>query len=83
MMTVQQALKQGITLLNGDRLDAQVLLGFVLGVDRTALYAYPETELTAEQERQFFTRIERRGRGGQRAAPSSLIACSQRSPAPR
>ncbi len=62
-MTVQQALQQGIALLHGDRLDVQVLLGFVLGVERTALYAYPETGLTPEQERQYFTLIEQRGRG--------------------
>ena len=68
MTTVQQTLEQGIALLTQAgqetaRLDAQVLLGYVLGVERATLYAYPETRLTPEQERQFFTLIERRGRG--------------------
>ena len=62
-MTVQQVLERGIALLNGDRLDAQLLLSFVLGVERTALYTYPETRLSPEQEQQFFSLIERRRRG--------------------
>lgn len=67
-MTVQQALEQGIALLTQAgqetaRLDAQVLLGYVLGVERATLYAHPEIGLTSEQERQFFTLVERRGRG--------------------
>ena len=66
-MTVQQALERGVALLteagqDGARLDTQVLLGHVLGVERVRLYAYPETELTPEQERQFFVLIERRRR---------------------
>ena len=68
MMTVQQALERGIALLtearqDSARLDAQVLLGHVLGVERTRLYAYPETGITPKEERQFFALIERRGRG--------------------
>jgi release factor glutamine methyltransferase len=68
MTTVRQALEQGIALLTqagqqSARLAAQVLLGHVLGVERTSLYAYPETRLTPEQVQQFFTLIERRGRG--------------------
>lgn len=44
-------------------LDAQVLLGHVLDVDRATLYTYPERVLTSEQEQQFFQLIERRERG--------------------
>ena len=67
-MTVQQALQRGIALLTeagqeSARLDAQILLGHVLGVERTRLYAYPETGITSKEERQFFALIGRRARG--------------------
>src|SRR5260370_42593226 len=52
-------------------LDAQVLLGHVLDVDRATLYTYPERALTAEQERQFFQLIERRERG----EPVAYLTC--------
>lgn len=45
------------------RLDAQVLLSYVLHVERSALYAYPEQALTPQQEQQFLALIERRQRG--------------------
>ena len=44
-------------------LDAQVLLGHVLHVERATLYTYPERVLTTEQEQQFLTLIERREHG--------------------
>jgi release factor glutamine methyltransferase len=44
-------------------LDAQVLLAHALGVDRAALYTYPEGLLTEEQERHFRQLLERRRRG--------------------
>jgi release factor glutamine methyltransferase len=71
MTTIKDALEQGTSILagaeqpgqSGPRLDAQVLLGYVLKVERAALYAHPERRLTAEQERQFRRLIERRKRG--------------------
>jgi len=68
MTTIQQALKQGTHILTQagqmyTSLDAQVLLCHTLQVERSILYAYPERELTPEQEQQFLTLIERRSRG--------------------
>lgn len=45
------------------RLDAEVLLGFVLQQDRASLYTWPEQELTKEQQQHFMTLMERRTRG--------------------
>ena len=44
-------------------LDAQVLLGHVLHVERATLYTYPECVLTAQQKQEFLTLIERRKQG--------------------
>ncbi|HYU71761.1 MAG TPA: HemK/PrmC family methyltransferase, partial [Ktedonobacteraceae bacterium] len=68
MTTIKDALEQAMsTLAQADqpapRLDAQVLLGHVLNVDRARLYAYPERLLTPEQEEQFHLLLERRKRG--------------------
>ncbi|GAC1347395.1 MAG: peptide chain release factor N(5)-glutamine methyltransferase [Ktedonobacteraceae bacterium] len=67
MTTIKDALEQGTAVLAqadltviGPRLDAQVLLGHVLHVDRAMLYAYPEHLLTLEQEQQFKQLIVRR-----------------------
>src|SRR6266852_103246 len=67
MTTIKDALEQGTAALAqadltviGPRLDAQVLLGHVLNVDRAMLYAYPEHPLTLEQEQQFYQLIARR-----------------------
>jgi release factor glutamine methyltransferase len=63
MITVKDAIERGRTALRGEAgsgLDAQVLLGHVLGVDRAELYTHPERVLTAEQERRFAALIERR-----------------------
>lgn len=54
MTTIKEALEQGIQALMQQgsreaRLDAQVLLGHVMGVDRTTFYAYPEREVPQEQ----------------------------------
>src|SRR5579859_7377964 len=46
-----------------ESLDAQVLLCHVLGVERSTLYAYPERELTPEQEQRYLELIERRALG--------------------
>ncbi|HEU5316122.1 MAG TPA: hypothetical protein VFX49_08440, partial [Chloroflexota bacterium] len=44
-------------------LDAELLLGFVLGVDRATLLAHPERELTADEVAASRSAIERRERG--------------------
>ena len=62
MTTIQQALALDVT-YDIDRLDAQILLGHVLHVERSTLYAYPERELTLAQEQQYVALIERRARG--------------------
>ena len=46
-----------------ESLDAQVLLSHVLHVERSTLYAYPERELTPEQEQRYLELIERRAQG--------------------
>ena len=68
MTTIKDALEHAMsTLAQADqpapRLDAQVLLGHVLNVDRAMLYAYPERLLTPQQEEQFHLLLERRKRG--------------------
>ena len=45
------------------RLDAKVLLGHVLHVDRATLIAHPEIHLTGGQEQQYQRLLERRKRG--------------------
>ena len=68
MTTLRDVLTRGRRLLiqagqDSDRLDAQVLLEHVLGIDRAILYSHPEREVTAEQEQQFLALIERRMQG--------------------
>lgn len=66
MSTIQDLLTQGIQRLAGRetaRLDASVLLEYVLGVGRATLYAYPERQVTDEQERLFLSLLERRANG--------------------
>jgi len=68
MSTIKDALEYAAGKLEHEEqksalLDAQVLLGHVLNVDRATLYTYPERVLTAEQQQQFFQLIERRERG--------------------
>jgi release factor glutamine methyltransferase len=65
MITVKDALERAVSTLAqpgqpGSRLDAQVLLGHVLNVDRATLYGYPERLLTPAQEEQFQLLLERR-----------------------
>jgi release factor glutamine methyltransferase len=45
------------------RLDAQILLCHVLGIDRATLFAHPERTLTADQQQRYQALIERRARG--------------------
>lgn len=73
MITVQAALNQGVQMLSGHvqeaghmsaaRLDAQILLAHILGVDRSALYAHPHRLLTPEEELQYHALLERRAKG--------------------
>lgn len=62
MTTIRQALAQGIS-RDIDHFDAQILLSHVLGVERSTLYAYPERELTPDQERRYLALLERRAQG--------------------
>jgi len=68
MVTIKSVLEQGTQTLaqagqQHARLDAQVLLSHALGVERSTLYAYPEREMTIEQEQSFLRLIERRKYG--------------------
>src|SRR6266446_3074556 len=68
MNTIRDILQQGARTLarhgqTSALLDAQVLLGHVLHVERATLYTYPQRVLTTEQEQQFLTLIERREHG--------------------
>lgn len=45
------------------RLDAQVLLERVIGMERALFYAYPEHEVTSEQEQRFLVLLKRRLQG--------------------
>lgn len=45
------------------RLDAQILLCYVLGKERSYLYMYPEQELSAQQERDWHVLLARRTQG--------------------
>lgn len=65
MITLQDALTQAKSMLGhptvrSAQLDAQVLLCHVLGIERAMLYAYPEREMTLQQEKQYFALIARR-----------------------
>jgi len=68
MTTIRDVLAKGRQILTQvgqetARRDAQVVLEHVLNIDRAALYAYPEREVTAEQEREFLSLLERRVQG--------------------
>jgi release factor glutamine methyltransferase len=67
MVTVREALAKGMQLLaqqeSDARLDAQVLLGHVIGADRAHLLAYPERDISNEQFQQYWQLIDRRSHG--------------------
>src|SRR2546425_825558 len=68
MTNIGEAIELGTSVLTEigqsvPRLDAQVLLGHVLHVDRATLIAHPEIHLTGEQEQQYQRLLERRKRG--------------------
>jgi release factor glutamine methyltransferase len=67
-MTIKELLMQGTqallsTMSEDDRRDAQVLLAYVLEVERSTFYAYPERAVTPEQAERFWQLIERRKAG--------------------
>ena len=66
MNTVKSALAQAIERFHSSdsaALDAQLLLAHVLGKDRGWLIAWPEHELTREQQRSFNALCARRAQG--------------------
>lgn len=56
-MTIKDALKQG------EPLEAEILLSFVLQQPKECLYAHPENNLTYRQEKNFKHRLSRRAKG--------------------
>lgn len=64
-MNLRQALKAAAGRLDPEsaRLEAEVLLAWVLGQSRTYLYTWPERELTAAQEAQYDDLLRQRERG--------------------
>ncbi len=68
MATIKDALDYGTNVLTkagleNARLDTQLLLVHILGVERAMLYAHPERQLTDEQEQQFHLLLARREHG--------------------
>ncbi len=67
-MQVKDALREAIALLEDNRvgsprMNAEVLLMFVIGGDRAYLYAHPERELTADEQSRYEEALEQRARG--------------------
>jgi len=77
-MQLKQALSSAIERLEASdvgspRMNGEVLLMFVLGVNRTYLYAHPERELTAEEEARYDDVLGQRSTG----MPSQYITGHQ------
>ncbi|MCI0354267.1 MAG: peptide chain release factor N(5)-glutamine methyltransferase [Acidobacteria bacterium] len=77
-MPLRQALNSGIEKLEAarvgsPRMNAEVLLMFVLACDRAYLYAHPERELTAEEAARYEDALAERARG----KPSQYITGHQ------
>jgi release factor glutamine methyltransferase len=67
-MQLKQALASAVDRLESSdvgspRMNAEVLLMFVLGINRAYLYAYPERELTAEEESRYDEVLAQRATG--------------------
>ncbi|MFI5088280.1 MAG: peptide chain release factor N(5)-glutamine methyltransferase [Terriglobales bacterium] len=67
-MQLRDALRSAITLLEENRvgsprMNAEVLLMFVLGCDRAYLYAHPEHELSPDEQNRYDDALEQRARG--------------------
>ena len=77
-MQLKPALKSAVESLEAadvgsPRMNAEVLLMFVLAVDRAYLYAHPERELTAEEESRYQAVLAQRATG----VPSQYITGHQ------
>ena len=77
-MQLKQALMSAVDRLESSdigspRMNAEVLLMFVLGINRAYLYAYPERELTAEEESRYDEVLAQRATG----MPSQYITGHQ------
>jgi release factor glutamine methyltransferase len=77
-MQLKDALRSAITLLEENhvgspRMNAEVLLMFVLGCDRAYLYAHPERELSPDEQNRYDEALEQRARG----VPSQYITGHQ------
>jgi release factor glutamine methyltransferase len=77
-MQLKQALASAVDRLEGadvgsPRMNAEVLLMFILGVNRAYLYAHPERELTAEEEARYDEVLAQRATG----MPSQYITGHQ------
>ena len=67
-MQLKDTLRSAITLLEencvgSSRMNAEVLLMFVLGCDRAYLYAHPERELSPGEQNRYDESLEQRARG--------------------
>ena len=67
-MQLKDALRQAVARLEADhvgspRMNAEVLLMFVLDCNRAFLYAHPERELAADEEARYEEALEQRARG--------------------
>ena len=67
-MQLRDALRSAITMLEENRvgsprMNAEVLLMFVLGCDRADLYAHPERELSPDEQNRYDEALEQRARG--------------------
>src|SRR5512146_374560 len=77
-MRLGEALRAAVQRLEGSRvgsprMNAEVLLMFVLGCDRAYLYAHPERELLSEEQRRYDEALGQRARG----IPSQYITGHQ------
>lgn len=68
MATIKDLLDRGAQVLQRDgqqsaRLEARVLLGYVLHLDHAMLYAYPEREVAPAEERKYIDLLQRRSQG--------------------
>lgn len=77
-MQLKDALRSSIALLEENRvgsprMNAEVLLMFVLGCDRAYLYAHPERELSPDEQTRYDESLEQRSRG----VPSQYITGHQ------
>ena len=77
-MQLKDALRSAIAMLEENRvgsprMNAEVLLMFVLGCDRAYLYAHPERELSPDEQNRYDEALEQRARG----VPSQYITGHQ------